>query len=493
MQLFNSVAWAGQTGTNANEVANFNNRWAAQAGTGADGTAAATYNQGGVSGSDDAQGFLQYTGAGLTATEKASTSYVINAQLFADANTTQANGVGFVFGYTDDNNYFLVRWENPSAEYAPAGSLFNSYPGQYQQLSLVRVSGGVPTDLATAGFAADDWFNLSVAVSNTGILVTAQDISAPGVTATLNYNYPGATTAPALNEVGFYTFDSDSAVRFDNLSINAGAYSYTLNTEAYLNDVDGSESLSAITLTGIPAGVTLTDGATPITVTGGTATVQVGHPISMTSAIALTDAQINGILASVTATEGANGSAANDSDNAKLDLLGTAAANTLTGTGADNWVDGRGGNDTLDGGAGNDVLVGGTGNDILNGGAGADVMAWRFADRGGLGAPATDTVQNFGSTAGTDVLDLRDLLQGESHGNADIGNLANYIDIASGADTVIRISSAGGFAGGTYVAGQEDQRITLTGVDLFGALGVAPGNDSAVIQELLNRQKLIVD
>ena len=498
LALFNSVAWAGQTGSNANEVANFGSRWTVQGATGADGSASATYNQTGVAGSDDAQGILQYTGTGLTVTEKASTSYIVNVQIFADASSTQANGVGFVFGYVDTNNYFLARWENPSAEYAPAGSLFQQYPGQYQQLSLVQIVGGVPIDLATAAFAGDDWFDLRVAVSNTGIAVTATDLTS-AVSTNLNYAYGtvagAAGTAPALNNVGFYSFDNDSAVRFDNLRIDAAQYSYTLNTESYLNDVDGSETLSSISLTGIPASVTLTDVTTGLTVpvAGGNATVVSGHPITMTSGVALSDAQVNSIVASVTATESANGSTASDSDNAKLDVLGTAAANTINGTAADEWLDGRAANDTLNGGNGNDVLIGGLGNDTLNGGAGVDVLVWKYADRGGPGSPATDTVQNFGTALGTDALDLRDLLQGESHG-AGIGNLANYIDIVTaGVDTVIRVSSAGGFAGGTYVAGQEDQRITLSGVNLFGVAFGNPGNDNAVIQELLNRQKLIVD
>jgi Ca2+-binding RTX toxin-like protein len=288
--------------------------------------------------------------------------------------------------------------------------------------------------------------------------------------------------------VGFYSFDNDSAVRFDNLSINTGAYSYTLNTEAYLNDTDGSETLSAITLTGIPTGVTLLDGTTPIAVTGGTATVQVGHAVTMTSATVLSSAQINGIQASVTATEAANGSSASDSDNAKLDVLGTAAADTLNGTASDDWLEGRAGNDTLNGGGGNDVLIGGLGDDVLIGGTGADVLVWRLADRGG-----SDSVTGFGTNAGTDVLDLRDLLQGEAVGSG-IGNLSNYLDIVtSGADTVVRVSSTGGFAGGTYSVGAHDHTITLSGTDLFASYGAAPGNDSAVLQELLNRSKLIVD
>ena len=57
---------------------------------------------------------------------------------------------------------------------------------------------------------------------------------------------------------------------------------------------------------------------------------------------------------------------------------------------------------------------------------------------------------------------------------------------------MLRISSTGGYnSSGNYSAGAHDQTITLQGVNLFTAFGAA--NDNAVIQELLNRQKLIVD
>lgn len=74
-----------------------------------------------------------------------------------------------------------------------------------------------------------------------------------------------------------------------------------------------------------------------------------------------------------------------------------------------------------------------------------------------------------------------------------IGNLANYIDIVQvGADTVMRISSAGGFTGGTYNAAQEDQRIVFSNVNLFTA-GVTSGSETALLQKLLFNGTLVVD
>ena len=220
------------------------------------------YNQSGGSGSDDAQGFLQYTGTGLTATEKTSTSYVIQRPVVADATSAQANGVGLcsVMWTTTTTSWHAGRTQaRITAPRQPVQQLSR----QYQQLSLVQAQSGRPDRLrdryvyrrrrlVQSEHCGEQYRNRG---HGTGYQ--------RGRDANINYNYGSVVNgALAPREVGFYSFDNDSAVRFDNLSINAGVYSYTLNTEAYLNDVDGSESLSAITLTGIPSGVTLMDGAT---------------------------------------------------------------------------------------------------------------------------------------------------------------------------------------------------------------------------------------
>jgi Mg-chelatase subunit ChlD len=207
-------------------------------------------------------------------------------------------------------------------------------------------------------------------------------------------------------------------------------------------------------------------------------------------------------------------------------LFGDAGANTMTGTNGNDRMDGGAGNDSLSGGAGNDlllgnsgndslaggdgidelrggagndslnggngadVLVGGAGNDSLTGGAGSDVFRWELADRGAAGMPATDTVADFDNAAGGDVLDLRDLLQGESLQGGAVGNLTNYLHFAqSGGNTVIQISASGGFSSG-FNAGAIDQTIVLTGVDVTGA---GTRTDQQIIQDLLTRGKLITD
>jgi Ca2+-binding RTX toxin-like protein len=199
-------------------------------------------------------------------------------------------------------------------------------------------------------------------------------------------------------------------------------------------------------------------------------------------------------------------------------IIGTAASETLTGTAAPDYMVGRdgndvinglggndvlqgnAGNDTLNGGDGNDRLAGGSGNDTLTGGLGADTFEWRLADRGALGGPSSaaatpiDTITDFNAAtpaAGGDILDLRDLLQGETAS----ATLDRYLDFnVSGGNTEIRISSTGAFAAGTYASGAEDQRIVLTGVDIRTSLGLAgAATDAQIIAELINRGKLLTD
>jgi T1SS-143 domain-containing protein len=168
-------------------------------------------------------------------------------------------------------------------------------------------------------------------------------------------------------------------------------------------------------------------------------------------------------------------------------IYGLAGNDTLNGGAGNDILRGGAGNDTLNGGAGNDILIGGKGNDTLTGGAGVDVFKWDRGDDGVAGNPARDTITDFNKATvaqGGDILDVRDLLQGENN-----ANLTNYLHFEkSGSDTIIHISSSGGYAG-NFSNGQTTQQIVLTGVDLV----TGQSNDAAIITNLLAQQKLITD
>jgi Ca2+-binding RTX toxin-like protein len=341
--------------------------------------------------------------------------------------------------------------------------------------------------LAKGTFNGDDWFNLKLTVNGSAITATALDATS-GVTTTISYAYAGTsgatTTAPALNTIGMYIFDNDQAVKFDNIKIEQPSYRYTLRTEAYLGDQDGSESLSNVTLTNLPVGVALLDASgSPITISNNSATVVKGTAITMTSTSILSDDTINDITASVTATEMNGGATITATSNVKVD--------GVTGTSADDWLSGGSGSQTLTAGAGDDILIGGEGNDVLTGGLGADVFRWELNDQGSASSPAIDVVKDFNRSSGNynanenDKLDLSDLLQG-----VDSNNLSNYLhfeqDSTNANNTVLNISTG---------ANGVDQKVVLENVSLtdLGYSGSGADIDQQIIQNLLQQGKLITD
>jgi hypothetical protein len=242
----------------------------------------------------------------------------------------------------------------------------------------------------------------------------------------------------------------------------------------------------------------------PLTVTGVTATQSAMIDISATNGIH----QVDQVLNLVSISNAYEGTAAGNTfaGTANSDFaFGNDGNDNLTGGAGDDRLDGGANDDSLSGGAGSDLLVGGKGTDIMDGGLGdlaTDIFAWKLNDGGTAGTPVTDTVNNFGvaaRSAGGDVLDLRDLLVGESAGTL-LGqdNLANFLHFEkSGADTIVHISTTGGFASDPHavgtpsatVTGAEDQKILLSGVDLIGTMTT----DQQVIQDLLTKGKLNTD
>ena len=168
----------------------------------------------------------------------------------------------------------------------------------------------------------------------------------------------------------------------------------------------------------------------------------------------------------------------NDGDTASSTLALTATL-PIIGTNGNDTLTGTSGNDFLYGGAGNDTLIGGVGNDFLKGGAGSDTFVWRLADKGTVVRPAHDEVVDFTKGTGGDVLDLRDLLQGEN-----AGNLTSYLHFtANGNNTLVQISSEGKFNGSNFNTA-TDQEIVLQNVSLDSLAG-AGASDAQIISELL--------
>jgi Ca2+-binding RTX toxin-like protein len=307
-------------------------------------------------------------------------------------------------------------------------------------------------------------------------------------------------------------------------------------------DVASGESLSALVVNGLPVNVILSDGTHSFTATMADNSVDVstwdlssltltvptsfsntGTTITVT-ATSTVYAEVNGVTTAIDSASTTD-SLTLIADYTTTTTTGTSSGETLNGTAADNYITAAAGNDTVSaadgndlvlggtgndsivGGAGSDVvfgeagndtlaggsqadrLIGGTGNDTLSGGTGSndlvtDVFQWQLGDAGTAGSPAADTITDFNASAahaGGDIIDLRDLLVGESS-----SNLTDYLHFStSGGSTVVSISTSGAFADG-YASSLTNQTITLTGIDL-----VAGKTDAQIIEDLLKNGSLV--
>ncbi|WP_264179201.1 retention module-containing protein [Ferribacterium limneticum] len=318
----------------------------------------------------------------------------------------------------------------------------------------------------------------------------------------------------------------------------------TLDLPISVGLVDSSETLT-LKVAGLPTGAVLSDGTNTFTATMAdngvdisawnlaNLTITVASNFTSTgTAITVTAtstvyAMVDGVSTAIDAA-----STSQDitliSDYTTTTQTGSFSGNTLSGAAADDYIDGAGGSDTISGLAGNDLLLGGSGNDSLLGGDGTDVLyggtgtdtlqggagsdrliggqgndtlsgnagtadavtdifQWELNDGGSVAIPAVDVITDFGgeaANAGGDILDLRDLLLGESHDGTDAGNLANYLHFSfnnATGNTTINVTTSG--------SGGSNQTITLQGIDLVGSATT----DTAIINELLKSGKLITD
>lgn len=154
------------------------------------------------------------------------------------------------------------------------------------------------------------------------------------------------------------------------------------------------------------------------------------------------------------------------------------AANLIVKIGFNDYIAGTSGNDNLVGGSGDDTLVGGMGRDRLEGGPGSDAYVWRLGDFAGDSA---DRIVGFNKEDG-DVLDLEDMLQGET-----VANLSTYLSFAQAGDhTVLTIADTNGSAsGGNY------DTITFENTNLFADFDAA--SNTELISKMLQNGNLKVD
>jgi len=107
----------------------------------------------------------------------------------------------------------------------------------------------------------------------------------------------------------------------------------------------------------------------------------------------------------------------------------------LAGDARSDAIAGGDGNDTLSGHGGNDLIEGGAGSDALSGGSGSNTFHYTSI------ADAGDTISEFKTGSGHDVLDIKDILSGFVDGVSDPNDFVQLTP--SGGDTIVSVDADG--------------------------------------------------
>ncbi|WP_373035517.1 VCBS domain-containing protein [Sulfurimonas sp.] len=193
---------------------------------------------------------------------------------------------------------------------------------------------------------------------------------------------------------GMYIADADVSVNKDGFTLQniydpssiSGFYNYDYNMNLVLGDVDGSEEISSVTLSGFDSLITTklvftyTDGTTPTVEVSSDSGVIVVDDVDLLADVV--DGLATVTLASETqipdgfqpvfdAVTTEIGAGVPDSHT----ILGGSEADVLVGGDGDDYIDGGANADTLSGGAGNDTLIYDSTTDVsVDGGTGYDTL-----------------------------------------------------------------------------------------------------------------------
>jgi Ca2+-binding RTX toxin-like protein len=206
-----------------------------------------------------------------------------------------------------------------------------------------------------------------------------------------------------------------------------------------------------------------------------------GSPIELHYNIVATDGDADSVYGEIAVTLYPDSVASSGSN-----LLGTAGDDILLGTTGSDVINGAGGDDILAGNADGDTLIGGLGNDTMTGGAGSDTFVWTLSDT------AVDKITDFTlapAASGGDVLDLKDLLVGETNTALSLDAYLHFSAEVGTGKTVITVDANADATGGT------GQTITLENVQFTALQAYAGGlgDDAAIITKLLADGNLKTD
>ena len=267
--------------------------------------------------------------------------------------------------------------------------------------------------------------------------------------------------------------------------VTQSSFVYPLSISYELQDIDNSENIESITVSGFPPGVVLyegdEDGVSELTDKGnGIWSIEPSAFAENNFSFTLDDLVVQTDTALPDGFEPYLEVVVLDGTDTSFSIKGGSQSSEIFGRTADDYINGQTGDDIIYGMAGNDLIEGGAGNDTLTGGTGND----NFIFSSDSGDGSTDVITDFelrdsldlNNLGPADILDLSDLLVGENAANLD-----QYLDFSLNVDgdTLISIDKDND--------GDVDLTITLEGVD-FGTT-----DDALIIQQLLSAAQLKTD
>ena len=141
-----------------------------------------------------------------------------------------------------------------------------------------------------------------------------------------------------------------------------------------------------------------------------------------------------------------------------INLVGTAANQSITGSTVADTINGGAGNDTISGGAGADSLVGGTGVDAITGGSGADTIT---------GSAGNDTITLTEDSAAVD-----DVILNWSENGADIDTIVGFTTTSTGDEIQLDLSSLESAIAAGGIAATTDFAVLVSGASVTAAASV---------------------
>lgn len=134
------------------------------------------------------------------------TTYSINTSFTSHSDQSNNNDAGVVFGYVDERNFYVLKWTKYAQNYASN----TTFPGEYRALEVIKVVEGEPTQIGVEqNFYADDDIDLKITVNSDGITICVNGDNL--------INIPNEQ--PALGQIGFFSYDNDYGVSFDDFQV----------------------------------------------------------------------------------------------------------------------------------------------------------------------------------------------------------------------------------------------------------------------------------